>query len=154
MVDTVSSAASSGTQYVQQAAQKTADTVAPVAQDISSNDNAAAVSQLGTDLNKAGVDNSCNDNTVGSKLCNGVLGGASGANSVATDGLNAYTHGDYGPEADKAGQTVSDSVIKSAGYEIDAAGKANGDPQHQRLRGAERDFRTVRLRWRRECGQW
>ena len=133
----VESAVSSGARTVEHAATETATVVTPVAQDVANRDNAAAVSQVGSDLNRAGIDNSCNDNTVGSKVCNGVFGGAAGANSVATDAVDAYTPGSTNgaQDVESAGKTVSDSLVKSTGYEINAAGQANGDPNINNCQG-------------------
>lgn len=136
-VQPVESTVVSGAQTVEHAAAKTADTVTPVAQDVANRDNAAAVNQIGSDLNKAGVDNSCNDNTVGSKVCNGGFGGAASANSIATDAANSYTSGGATTRQDMegAGKIVSDSVVKSTSYEINAVGQANGDPNINNCQG-------------------
>ena len=62
----------------------------------------------------------------GSKVCNGVFGGASGANSVGTNYVN-YVTGKQNPRdaAESAGKTVTDASVQSAGTELNKAGVNN-----------------------------
>ncbi|KAK9837151.1 hypothetical protein WJX81_006468 [Elliptochloris bilobata] len=117
--------ASGNNEYVAKAASGGND-IASIAKSVQSGDNAGAVEKAGNGLHAAGADNDCKDNTVGSKVCNGVFGGAKGANSVATDYVDVYT-GKKDPRsaAESAGQTVTDALVKSAGTEANRAGVDN-----------------------------
>ncbi|KAK9837171.1 hypothetical protein WJX81_008161 [Elliptochloris bilobata] len=127
-VDTAGKAAtraSGNNEYVAKAASGARDT-ASIAKSVQSGDNAGAVNKVGSGLHAAGADNDCKDNTVGSKVCNGVFGGAQGANSVATNGVDVYT-GKKDPRTaiEASGQTVTDAVVNSAGTELNRAGVEN-----------------------------
>ena len=130
--------AAGGAQNVGAEVQSALGSIAAVVKDITSKNDAGAVQQVGSDLNSAGVDTSCSDGSLGAKACNGVFGGADGANSAAADALGAATAKDPDEartNADKAGQTVADASVQSAGEAISEAGAAVGDPNINNCQG-------------------